>query len=258
MTETSAPTPVDLAHDVVGTGPPVVLLHGITEDRRCWEPLIPRLADRATVLAVDLRGHGASPVQAPFDLASMAGDVYALVARHELEPPLVIGHSLGGMVATAYASALPTRGVVNVDQSLDLVGFQEQVGAVEAQLRDPDAFPLVIDGLFDSMRGAVPDAEWDRISAIRAPRQEVVLGIWTPVLEQTEQELGAMVDGVLGTVEVPYLAIHGIDPGPEYVGWLQARLAGAQVQVWPDHGHYPHLVDPERFLAAVDAFDPAG
>lgn len=253
MTDSTAP--VDLAHDLVGSGPPILLLHGITEDRRTWEPLLPRLADHATVLAVDLRGHGASPVQAPFDLASMAGDVHALVARHGLDTPLVVGHSMGAMVATAYAAAFPTRGVLNLDQSLDLVGFQAQVGAVAGQLRDPDAFPLVIAGLFDSMRGAVPDADWERISAIRTPRQEVVLGIWSPVLDLSVDELNAMVDGVLGSVDVPYLALHGIDPGEGYAAWLQARIAGAEVQVWPGTGHYPHLVDPDRFLELVTRFD---
>ncbi|MFU8841636.1 MAG: alpha/beta fold hydrolase [Nitriliruptoraceae bacterium] len=249
------PEPVALAHDLIGSGPPIVLLHGITEDRRTWEPLLARLADRATVLAVDLRGHGASPVEAPFDLASMAGDVHALVARHGLGTPLVIGHSMGAMVATAYAAALPTRGVINVDQSLDLVGFQSQVGAVEEQLRDPDAFPLVIAGLFDAMRGAVTDADWERISAIRAPRQEVVLGIWSPVLDLSTDELNVMVDGVLGSVDVPYLALHGIDPGDGYAAWLQARIAGAELRVWPGTGHYPHLVDPDRFLEVVAGFD---
>ena len=248
---------VELEHDLLGSGPPIVLLHGITEDRRTWEPLLQRMAERATVLAVDLRGHGASPVQAPFDLASMAGDVHALVARYGLDTPLVIGHSMGAMVATAYAAALPTRGVINVDQSLDLVGFQSQVGAVEAQLRNPDAFPLVIAGLFDSMRGAVSDVDWERISAIRAPRQEVVLGLWSPVLDLSTDELNAMVEGVLASVDVPYLALHGIDPGDGYAAWLRSRIAGAEVQVWSGTGHYPHLVEPDRFLEVVAGFDRA-
>ena len=258
MTEVPAPTPVDLAHDLTGSGPPVVLLHGITEDRRCWLPVVEELARTATVLAVDLRGHGASPVVAPFDLATMAADVHAVVAQHGLEAPLVVGHSLGGMVATAYASALPTRGVINVDQPLDLVAFQDQLGAVEAQLRDADAFPLVISGLFASMRGAVPDAQWARVEAIRTPNQEVVLGVWSPVIEQSAATLRAMVDDVLATVDTPYLAVHGSDPGPGYVDWLYERIPGAEVEVWADHGHYPHLVDPSRFAATVRAFDPVG
>ena len=56
----------------------------------------------------------------------------------------------------------------------------------------------------------------------------------------------------------PVDLLHGIDPGPDHKRWLQARITGAQGQVWPDHGHYPHLVDPDRFLAAVATFDPSG
>lgn len=48
-----------LAHDVTGSGPLVVLLHGITENRHSWDPI--HLEDRYTVLRVDLRGHGRLP-----------------------------------------------------------------------------------------------------------------------------------------------------------------------------------------------------
>jgi pimeloyl-ACP methyl ester carboxylesterase len=51
--------------------------------------------------------------------------------------------------------------------------------------------------------------------------------------------------------------LHGIDPGPDYAGWLRARVPDAMVEVWPDHGHYPHLVDPERFVARLVDLDPA-
>ena len=51
------------------------------------------------------------------------------------------------------------------------------------------------------------------------------------------------------------MAIHGSDPGVEYVQWLLDVMANARVEVWPDVGHYPQLVDPERFVERLDQFD---
>ena len=46
----------------------------------------------------------------------------------------------------------------------------------------------------------------------------------------------------------PSLSLHGIDPGPEYADWPQARIPRAVVEVWPDLGHSPMLVEQQRFL----------
>ena len=68
---------VEIAYDVTGTGPPVVLVHGITECRRAWDPLVPDLAVDHTVIAVDVRGHGQSARAASYDSEAMAADVAA-------------------------------------------------------------------------------------------------------------------------------------------------------------------------------------
>ena len=115
------------AHERVGAGPPLVLVHGITESRRSWDPVMAGLAASHDVVAVDLRGHGESAATPPFDLMTMAGDVHEVVAAAGLAPPLLVGHSLGGMVVTAYAAMFPCRGVVNVDQSLALAGLQHSL-----------------------------------------------------------------------------------------------------------------------------------
>jgi pimeloyl-ACP methyl ester carboxylesterase len=85
----------------------------------------------------------------------------------------------------------------------------------------------------------------------------VVLGIWGTVFDSTPDELDAQVDALVGGITVPYLALHGIDPGDEYGAWLTGAIASAQFEVWPDVGHYPHLVHPDRFLDRVASFDPA-
>jgi pimeloyl-ACP methyl ester carboxylesterase len=53
---------------------------------------------------------------------------------------------------------------------------------------------------------------------------------------------------------VPYLSLHGADPGPGYGAWLASAIPGAVTEVWDGLGHWLHRVEPERFLARVRAF----
>jgi len=243
---------VNLAHDVQGDGPLLVLVHGITENRHVWDPLVDDLARDHRVLRVDLRGHGESPAAESYGMDEMAGDIAALVD----EAPLVVGHSLGGAVATAYAAGLETRGVINVDQGLDLAQMQAGLLA-QADLLRGEAFPLLMNGLFDSLRGAVDDDEWARLTSLRRLDQPVVLGIWGVMLDSTPEQLDAVVTGMSQAVRAPYLALHGIDPGPGYAEWLTERMSQVEVEVWDGLGHYPHLVKPQEFLARVRAFEAA-
>lgn len=71
-------TIVELAHDVQGSGPLLVLVHGITENRHSWDPITADLAATHRVLRVDLRGHGESPSADVHDVASLAADIAPL------------------------------------------------------------------------------------------------------------------------------------------------------------------------------------
>lgn len=241
-----------------GSGTPVLLVHGITENATSWDPLIDRLTPGRRVVAMDLRGHGRSGTAAHYDLEAMAGDVAAVSMSLGLDRPHLVGHSLGGIVVSAVGAALPVSSVVNVDQSLQLDGFKEQLMPFETQLRDPETFPLVIGGIFEMMVGdKLAPAEIARISAARRPDQDVVLGVWELILSAPAEEIASVVDEALAGysgVDVAYLALFGIDPGEGYGDWLAGHIDGAITEVWPDHGHYPHLVDPDRFVERLDAF----
>lgn len=245
-----------LAHERSGAGPALVLIHGITESRESWRPLIEPLADGYDVLAVDLRGHGASPTGDVYDPITLATDVHETVTAAGMSTPLVIGHSLGGVVASAYAAVARPRAVINVDQPLKLADFKAALTQLEPMLRGDEAsFQAAIDMVFASMVGPLPADEAARVSALRRARQDVVLGIWGTVFDSTADELDATVEALVGAVTVPYLSLHGIDPGEAYTTWLRRLMPSATVEVWPDQGHYPHLVHPSRFLERVSDFD---
>ncbi len=244
--------------DSGGSGSAVVLVHGITERAESWRPVIDRLAGDHRVIALDLRGHGASDTAPRYDLEAMAGDVIAVASACGLDRPHLVGHSLGGAVVSAVGAGHPVASVVNVDQSLQLGSFKAGLVPVEALLRDPMAFQTVIDSLFDQMSGPLlSDAERARIGALRRAEQAVVLGVWEMMFTMTDTEIASVVDGALAGYAgrtVPYLSLFGIDPGEGYAEWLSAKIDGARVEVWDDHGHYPHLVDPDRFVDRLESF----
>jgi pimeloyl-ACP methyl ester carboxylesterase len=254
MTTTSGG--VDRAYEVHGEGPVLVLVHGITESRRSWDPLVPALAAHHTVVMADLRGHGESGRGPQYDLGAMASDVHELVDQLELSDVVLVGHSLGGTVVTAYAAAFGCRGVVNVDQPLALSGFQAGLRQLEPMLRgDRAAFASAITAVFDSMAGQLAGAERARVEALRRPDQDVVLGVWSVLLDASPEALEQVVHVAFGSIRAPYLSLHGIDPGEGYAAWLQELIPTASVEVWPDVGHYPHLVHPDHFLARLSAFE---
>lgn len=241
-----------------GDGPPTLLVHGITESSAQWDPIVTRLADRR-VVTMDLRGHGESGTAERYDLEAMAGDVVAVMAELDiLGATHLVGHSLGGVVVSAVGAAAPVASVVNVDQPLALDGFKAQLGPIEAMLKDPDQFHGAIDAVFSGMVGdMLSPAERDRVNGLRRADQSVVLGVWELIFTMSEAELGEVVAAALAGyagVDVPYLSLHGIDPGDGYGEWLAGYISGCQFEVWPDHGHYPQLVDPERFVARLREF----
>lgn len=101
-----------------GSGPAIILLHGFPEDWYEFRLMMPRLAKKFTVVAVDLRGVGESaPSETGYDAANQAADIHHLITNLGLEHVYVFGHDIGGMVAYAFARRYPrsARGVMIFD-----------------------------------------------------------------------------------------------------------------------------------------------
>ncbi|MBB3601108.1 pimeloyl-ACP methyl ester carboxylesterase [Mycolicibacterium sp. BK556] len=101
-----------------GTGPALVLLHGMAASWQWWLENIPALAQHHRVIAVDLPGCGHSePLPAPAEISTHAGTVLNLLAQLGIDEATVVGHSMGGLVAIAMAGAATdrVRGLILVD-----------------------------------------------------------------------------------------------------------------------------------------------
>ena len=146
-----------------GEGPVVVLVHGITSSSRTWRAVLPTLAERFTVIAPDLMGHGRS--------AKPRGD-YSLGALRQrparparrarrAEPATIVGHSLGGGVALQFAYQFPER--VERLALVDSGGLGGEVGLVLRAATLPGAelvLPLLAAGPLRAAGAAVGGVLW--------------------------------------------------------------------------------------------------
>ena len=107
-----------LAHERTGSGPPLLLVHGLGSCKEMWRPVIPRLAREREVVSVDMPGFGASPA-GPRTIEGMAEALADFASGLGLERPCVAGNSLGGGVALAMGA----MGVCGSVCAVSPVGF---------------------------------------------------------------------------------------------------------------------------------------
>jgi pimeloyl-ACP methyl ester carboxylesterase len=90
---------MEIGYDDIGTGLPVVFLHGFPHNRSLWTPQVHGLVDRARCVAPDLRGFGETTVAGPYSMDQYADDVASLLDALRIERAVVAGLSMGGYVA---------------------------------------------------------------------------------------------------------------------------------------------------------------
>ena len=116
-----------------GKGPPVILIHGFPEDWYEWHAIMPRLARKFTVIAVDLRGVGGSAATASgYDAGNLAEDIHQLVSALKLQHVYIVGHDIGGMVTYAFVRRFPaeTRGAMILDVPIPgIAGWSEAMAS---------------------------------------------------------------------------------------------------------------------------------
>lgn len=90
-----------------GPGRPLVILHGIFGSSKNWMSVGRTLSSHSHVYAIDQRNHGDSPWDESHTLDDLVGDLHEFIGEHRLMNPIILGHSMGGLVAMAFALKYP-------------------------------------------------------------------------------------------------------------------------------------------------------
>ncbi|MGA2709931.1 MAG: alpha/beta hydrolase [Steroidobacteraceae bacterium] len=259
---------IELAYIDMGdpAGPPVVLIHGFTDNARDWAPMLPHLSTHDRLIIVDIRGHGkSSKPECCYSRLDFAYDIKLLLDTLGIEKTDVVGHSLGSIVAQTFAEYWPqrTRRVVLISSMGGRRPTAHAAPAPEpgyvAAIRnlkepiDPNS-PFMI-AWWDSPTPVDPDF-------IRRERQDaaaIPLRVWLAVIDQSLSARTAYVDlqNTLPRLKAPTLLIWGskdpiMDEGLRQT--LRKGLPAAKVKIFEGLGHNPFWEQPASVAAVVQGF----
>jgi pimeloyl-ACP methyl ester carboxylesterase len=262
-----------IAYRQMGSGPVIVLIHGITSDSTTWERVMPALARRFTVVAPDLIGHGSSDKpRGDYSLGAHASGLRDLLAALGHDRATVVGHSLGGGIAMQFAYQFP-----ELCERLVLVnsgGLGREVSVLLRMAALPGseyALPLLTASrLLDAGRltgmllariglpGATDLQEMMRGGATLAdPRaRSAFLHTLRSVVEPGGQRVDASRRLYLAG-HLPALLIWGKRDSIIPVAHARTShklLPASRLEVFDRSGHFPHVDEPRRFLGVLRDF----
>lgn len=259
-----------LAYEVTGSGPLIVLAHGIGDSRRAYRFLIPALVEAGyRVAAIDLRGCGESTAEwASYSRTDVARDLLALL-NHLGGPAVIVGHSISGGAATIAAALEPSL----VTAVVELAPFTRKQQFRLADLRVPQFRRGSLHVLGAGILGRVSQwhryldvaypgpkpADWDiRLTEIDAMLREPGR---MKALQKMVQSGPADAAAQLPNVRCPVLIVEGsLDPdwaSPEAEG--QAIVADlpsglGRLEIIEGAGHYMHVQFPDQVVALTRSF----
>ena len=248
---------INLYYETHGSGRPMILLHGGLGSGEMFGPLLPALAARHQVIAVDLQGHGrTADIDRPIDLGLMADDIAALIEHLGLEKPDLMGYSLGGGVALQVALRRPEliRRLVVVSAHLRRDAIYPEMFALQAQV-GPEAAELLKDTpMYELYQRVAPRPEdfgrlLGKIGASMAKDfdfTEAVRGLNVPTLIAAGDA-----DMAPPSHYVEFFAL--LDGGQRDGGWMgEGRPKGGHaLAIIPGETHYSVFASPVLAAAAL-------
>lgn len=247
----------DLYYEEAGSGPPVLLIHGLGSSTRDWEYQVPALAQEYRVITFDVRGHGRSgKPPGPYGVPLFARDAVALLRALNAAPAHVVGLSMGGMIAFQMAVDAPecvnSLVIANSGPSMILQKLSQR-----AMIR----FRFAVVRLF----GMKALGRMVATPVFPKPGQEALRRRFIDRLASNDPRcyldslrgiIGWSVAGRTADISCPVLVIAS-DQDYTPVQWKReyaAAIPGAEVAVLEDSRHVAPLDQPDRFNRAVLEF----
>lgn len=248
-----------LAYDDVGSGPPVVLLHGFSLDRRMWQPQVEALQAAHRVVSYDLRGFGPGGALDPTVPYAHVDDLFALLDHLQIDRCVLVGCSFGGHVVLQAALARPDRltSIALFDALVDGVRWDDEARAaavtVSRMARDEG-----IDAAREAWLAHPLFAPALRQPDVAVRLREMVLDYpgqhWLGLDPHTPE---ARPLDELGALLLPTLVVWGALDVPGFVSMserLVAAVNGAEALRIPDVGHMVNLERPQAVNDALARF----
>ena len=253
-------------HIVTGQGrPPIVFVHGFGCAHNDWDAQVAHVSPRHRTVAVDLRGHGASPGSAAeCSIERYGADVAELLRSLDLPPAVLAGHSMGCRVVTEAALQAPghTAGVILVDGS-------QFAAAMEAVLKErfatPDGYAAMADGMFKDMFTAKSDRSVVDAVVARAQRLPRPVGE-TMLMDLQRYDVGRFASS-LACLRVPVMALQTTFSNEKrerqtmrdgqsspFLDMVRSSVPSVRVEIIADTGHFPQLDESARTNALIDSF----
>ena len=248
---------IKIAHRVSGRGKAVVFLHGFLETSSMWQPFVDTFSTRHKIITIDLLGHGNTPCLGYIhSMEDMAETVFAVLKKHRLRKIHLIGHSMGGYVALAFAEKYP-----DYVQGLCLVNSTTRADSLERKLNRNRAIKAV----------KINHKQFIRISIqnLFRPKNRK---IFSQQIKQVKKDaLTTSLQGIIAALEgmkiredrevllhfSPYkkmMIIGKRDPVLDYEDLLdQTNNADVDVDVFPD-GHMSHIENTADLMFSLERF----
>jgi pimeloyl-ACP methyl ester carboxylesterase len=256
-----------------GTGPALLLLHGLGCDHTTWLPVVAALSRRYTVIAPDLLGHGRSDKpRADYSVGGYANGMRDLLTVLGIDKVTVVGHSFGGGVAMQFAYQFPERTermvlvapgglgpeVSAALRAITLPGFHQAMGVVTLPgVRQATRHALRALSMSGLARTRDLDEVAEIVESFKDPQTRSAIRHVVSAVVDWRGQIVTMVDRAYLTQAMPMCVIWGTDDAVIPVGHARivADLApDATVEVIPNAGHFPHKDHPQRFVKILDEF----
>jgi len=255
---------VRIAAEVVGGGPPALVLHGFTGDHTTMGGLVDVLAAHRTVVAVDLVGHGASDAPADtrhYEADALVTQLAGLLSSVGPEPADLVGYSLGGRIALTLAARRPEKvaGLVAIGASPGLAGpaaaDRRRSDCTLADALEADGVEAFVDSwmalpMWDSLRERLGPEAWETSRRQRLGSNPVGLannlrGFGTGAMPPLHDDLPS--------VTAPTLLVVGEEDTKfrRIADEMRRALPSARMTVIGEAGHAAHLEQPDATHAAI-------
>ena len=263
------------AYRIAGSGPAILLIHGIGDNSTTWNTVQAKLAQRFTVIAPDLLGHGKSDKpRADYSVAAYANGMRDLLSVLDIERVTIVGHSLGGGVAMQFAYQFPhlverlilvSAGGVTKDVNVVFRWASLPMGSEAlALLRLPLVLPAVqVAGKVLGAALGTTGLGRDLPNVLRIlddlpePTASAAFTRTLRAVVDWRGQIVTMLDRCYLTQAIPVQIIWGTRDVvlPVRHAWMaQAAMPGSRLELFEGSGHFPFHDDPSRFIEVVQRF----